>query len=65
VIVLRRTQPDMERAFRVPLVPVFPLIGAVLCVYLMTKLEGVTWLRFFGWLAAGLVIYALYGRAHS
>jgi APA family basic amino acid/polyamine antiporter len=65
VIVLRRTAPDMERSFRVPLVPFFPLIGAALCVYLMTKLEGVTWLRFFAWLAVGLVIYFLYGRTHS
>jgi basic amino acid/polyamine antiporter, APA family len=65
VIVLRRTAPDMERSFRVPLVPLFPIIGGLLCIYLMTKLEGVTWLRFFGWLAAGLVIYVLYGRTHS
>jgi basic amino acid/polyamine antiporter, APA family len=65
VIVLRRTAPDMDRAFRVPLVPLFPLIGSALCIYLMTKLEGVTWLRFFGWLAAGLIIYFVYGRTHS
>jgi APA family basic amino acid/polyamine antiporter len=65
VIVLRRTAPDMDRAFRVPLVPFFPLIGSALCIYLMSKLEGVTWLRFFGWLAAGLVIYFIYGRTHS
>jgi APA family basic amino acid/polyamine antiporter len=65
VIVLRRTAPDMERAFRVPLVPLFPIIGGVLCIYLMTKLEGVTWLRFGIWLAVGLLIYFLYGRTHS
>jgi basic amino acid/polyamine antiporter, APA family len=65
VIVLRRTQPDLERGFRVPLVPVFPLIGAGLCIYLMTELPGVTWARFGVWLAAGLLIYALYGRSHS
>ncbi|HEX7299942.1 MAG TPA: amino acid permease [Solirubrobacteraceae bacterium] len=65
VVVLRRTAPDMERAFRVPLVPLFPLIGGVLCVYLMTKLEAETWLRFFGWLAVGLIIYFAYGRTHS
>ncbi|MEA2381254.1 MAG: basic amino acid/polyamine antiporter, family [Solirubrobacteraceae bacterium] len=65
VIILRRTQPDLERGFRVPLVPWFPLIGAALCIYLMTKLELVTWYRFFGWLALGLVIYFLYGRTHS
>ncbi|HET6508609.1 MAG TPA: amino acid permease [Baekduia sp.] len=65
VIVLRRTEPDMERPFRVPLVPLFPLIGAGLCIYLMTKLQGATWWRFGIWLVIGLVIYTLYGRFHS
>jgi APA family basic amino acid/polyamine antiporter len=65
VIWLRRSKPDMERGFRVPFVPVFPLIGAALCVYLMTKLPLETWLRFIGWLALGLVIYVAYGYRHS
>ena len=51
VIVLRRTEPDMERGFRVPFVPWFPLIGIALCIYLMTRLEALTWLRFGVWLA--------------
>jgi APA family basic amino acid/polyamine antiporter len=65
VIILRRTQPDLERGFRVPFVPVFPLIGSALCIYLMSRLELVTWLRFLGWLLLGLVIYFVYGRTHS
>ena len=65
VIILRRTQPDMERGFRVPFVPFFPLIGAGLCVYLMTKLDSETWVRFGIWLAIGVVIYFAYGRRHS
>jgi basic amino acid/polyamine antiporter, APA family len=65
IIVLRRTQPDLQRGFRVPFVPVVPLIGAALCIYLMTRLELVTWERFIGWLLAGLVIYVLYSRTHS
>jgi APA family basic amino acid/polyamine antiporter len=65
VIVLRRTQPDLERGFRVPWVPVLPLIGIGLCVYLMTRLEAETWLRFGVWLAIGLAIYLAYGRTHS
>ena len=65
VIVLRRTAPDLERGFRVPLVPLFPLIGAALCIFLMTYLEGLTWVRFAIWLAIGLVIYYAYGRLHS
>jgi APA family basic amino acid/polyamine antiporter len=65
VIVLRRTEPDLERGFRVPFVPVFPLIGIALCLYLMSKLEAETWLRFLVWLVIGLVIYFAYGRTHS
>jgi APA family basic amino acid/polyamine antiporter len=65
VVILRRTEPDMQRGFRVPLAPVTPLIGAALCVYLMSRLPGVTWLRFGIWLAVGLVIYTFYGRHHS
>jgi APA family basic amino acid/polyamine antiporter len=65
VIVLRRTKPDLERGFRVPFVPVFPIIGSLLCIYLMSKLEAATWWRFGIWLVAGLVIYGLYGFRHS
>jgi APA family basic amino acid/polyamine antiporter len=65
VIVLRRTAPDLDRSFRVPFVPVFPLIGAGLAAFLMTYLERQTWERFGIWLAIGLAIYFLYGRTHS
>jgi basic amino acid/polyamine antiporter, APA family len=49
----------------VPAVPVVPLIGAALCVYLMTKLPADTWLRFGVWLALGAVFYVLYGSRNS
>ncbi|MGH9521283.1 MAG: amino acid permease [Terriglobales bacterium] len=65
VIVLRRTQPERPRGFKVPLVPLFPIISVVLCGGLMTGLTVITWLRFFIWLALGLIIYALYSRHHS
>jgi basic amino acid/polyamine antiporter, APA family len=65
VIILRRTRPDMERGFRVPFVPVFPIIGILLCIYLMIKLPVDTWLRFVVWMALGLVAYFFYGRTHS
>ena len=55
----------MERGYRVPLVPVFPIIGILLCVYLETDLELETWLRFIVWMVIGLVIYFAYGYRHS
>jgi uncharacterized membrane protein YfcA len=51
--------------FRVPLVPLAPLIGAALCIFLMKYLSGATWIRFGIWLLAGLAIYFVYGRTHS
>ena len=65
VILLRRRQPDRPRAFRVPLVPWFPLASIVLCGGLMTGLTVITWLRFLIWLAIGLVIYYFYSRKRS
>src|SRR5262245_35116947 len=65
VLFLRRSQPDRQRGFRVPLVPLFPIVSVVLCVSLMAGLLVITWARFFGWLAIGLVIYFFYSRKHS
>ncbi len=65
VLFLRRTQPDRPRGFKVPLVPWFPLLAVVFCGGLMTGLTVITWLRFVGWLALGLIIYFTYSRHHS
>lgn len=65
VIFLRRKQPDRPRGFKVPLVPLFPLISVVLCGGLMTGLTVITWVRFFVWLGLGLLIYFFYSRRHS
>ncbi|MEU4420509.1 amino acid permease [Actinoplanes sp. NPDC024001] len=65
VIVLRRTRPDMPRPYRVPWSPLLPIIGIVFAVYLMADLPLDTWIRFIGWLALGIVIYAVYGYRHS
>jgi APA family basic amino acid/polyamine antiporter len=65
VIFLRRIDPDRPRPFRVPWVPITPLISIVACVYLMIQLPGVTWIRFGIWLVVGLIIYFTYGYTHS
>jgi basic amino acid/polyamine antiporter, APA family len=65
VLVLRYREPDRPRPFRVPFSPVTEILAALACVYLMTGLPWVTWVRFFVWLAIGAVIYFGYGRTHS
>ena len=65
VLVLRRTQPDLPRAFRTPLVPAVPIAAAALCLFVMGFLTIGTWVRFLGWMALGIVFYFLYSRGHS
>jgi basic amino acid/polyamine antiporter, APA family len=65
VIILRRKEPNRRRPFRVPMVPLFPLLGVLLCFILMLSLPLETWGRFVIWLGIGLCIYFLYSVRHS
>ncbi|HVI47510.1 MAG TPA: amino acid permease [Chitinophaga sp.] len=65
VIILRRTNPEIHRPFRVPWVPVVPLLGIAVCVALMVGLPLNSWGRLFIWMLIGIVIYLLYGKKHS
>ncbi len=65
VWILRYIDPDQHRPFRTPFVPLVPIVGALSCLYLMASLPIVTWIRFFVWMAIGLVIYFSYSRFHS
>ncbi|MFH1176688.1 MAG: amino acid permease [Acidobacteriota bacterium] len=65
VIVLRRTHPDAQRPFRVPLVPYLPILAVGACLFLAAGLPWVTWVRFGAWLGLGLLIYVAYGRRYS
>ncbi len=65
VLVLRKTQPDIPRAFKTPFVPLVPILGIVTCLVLMFSLPLDTWIRLIAWLAIGLVIYFSYGKKNS
>ncbi|GAB3715645.1 amino acid permease [Amycolatopsis oliviviridis] len=65
VMVLRKTRPDLPRAFRVPWVPVIPILAILACLWLMLNLTVLTWLRFIAWMVLGVVIYFVYSRRHS
>ena len=65
VLVLRVTDPDRQRPFRVPAVGLVAVAGAVACVYVMLGLPRHAWERFGIWLALGLVLYFAYGYRHS
>lgn len=65
IIVLRYAEPDRPRPFRTPLVPWVPMGAIACCGYLMFELPAVTWIRFFGWMVAGLILYFCYGFRRS
>ena len=65
VIYLRRSDSDASRPFRVPGVPIVPVLGILFCLLLMAGLPLVTWVRLVVWLIIGLIIYVSYGRNHS
>jgi APA family basic amino acid/polyamine antiporter len=65
VLVLRYTDPDRPRPFRVPALPLVAIGGAAACLYTMLGLPPQAWERFAIWLAAGLALYFVYGFRHS
>jgi APA family basic amino acid/polyamine antiporter len=62
VLVLRYTDPDHPRAYRVPAAPVVPLLGILVCLAVMASLDATTWIRLLVWLGFGLLVYFGYAR---
>ena len=65
VLILRYREPNRHRAFRAPGGPLAPIMTILTCLLLMAGLPITNWIRFFVWLAVGLVIYYNYGRKRS
>jgi basic amino acid/polyamine antiporter, APA family len=65
VLIMRKTNPNAERPFRCPMVPLIPILGIIMCLMLMFSLPWANWVRLIGWLLLGLVIYFTYSRRHS
>ena len=65
VILLRKSRPALLRPFRVPMVPLIPILGMGFCGWLMISLPLITWKAFVIWMSVGLVLYFVYSNSHS
>ena len=65
IMVLRKKDPDRERPFRTPFVPLVPILGILFNGFMMYKLGVWNWVRLIVWLVIGLVVYFFYSRKHS
>lgn len=65
ILVLRKTDPQLERPFKTPFVPLIPILGILVCVAMMASLPIVSWERLGIWMAVGVAIYFIYSKKHS
>ncbi len=65
ILVLRKTNPEIPRPFRTPLVPLIPILGILVCVTMMASLPLESWERLGIWMAIGVAFYFIYGIKHS
>ncbi|KAA6309051.1 putative amino acid permease YhdG, partial [termite gut metagenome] len=63
--IMRRKMPEIPRAFKVPFVPLIPLLGVGTCLFMMIFLPFDTWIRLILWMLLGHDIYVYYGSKHS
>ncbi len=63
--ILRRSDSEVRRPFRVPWSPFVPILSVLACLYLMLNLTIATWIRFLVWMILGLVVYFGYGYRHA
>lgn len=65
VWLLRVRQPNLQRNFKVPALPVIAVCGILINTYLMIKLDKNAQLFSFAWLGLGLIIYFVYSKRNS
>ncbi|HTX60200.1 MAG TPA: amino acid permease, partial [Verrucomicrobiae bacterium] len=62
VLYLRKRKPDLPRSFKVPFVPLFPILGILCSLFLAVfGLSRATWTWFAVALVAGLIFFFSYG----
>ncbi len=65
VWVMRIKMPELQRSFKTPFVPLVPILGIFVCLFMMVFLPMDTWIRLLVWMLLGMDIYLVYGAKNS
>ena len=65
VWVMRKKMPNLPRSFKTPMVPLVPILGIIVCLFMMVFLPMDTWIRLLVWMLIGMDIYLVYGAKNS
>jgi APA family basic amino acid/polyamine antiporter len=63
--ILRIKSPEIERPFKTPLVPLVPILGAIICLGMIVAIDAFTLKAAFLWMAVGLIVYFAYSKKNS
>ena len=64
-IVFYKKYPDLKRGFKVPGMPVLPMISIVLFAALLYSIKLTTWIIFIVWVIIGIVVYFVFSYKNS
>lgn len=65
ILIMRKSDPDVARPFKTPFVPVVPILGILVCSFMIIALDVFTLASAGVWMMLGLLIYFIYGKNHS
>jgi APA family basic amino acid/polyamine antiporter len=65
ILIMRKSNPDLPRPFKTPLVPLVPILGVLVCTAMIIALDAFTLKAALVWMLLGLIIYFTYSRRNS
>ncbi len=65
ILIMRKTNPDIPRPFKTPLVPVVPVLGILVCAFMIIALDLFTLASAGVWMVLGLIVYFAYSKNRS